>query len=431
MLDTLKPLRFRFARIAMDLPILNKLVSFKPNVTNDVVPPHVPRELVRQLDIYNLPGGADSVHLAWKRIQDESPDIYFTPYYGGYWVLNRADLIAEVFPDYERFSSVNSIGIPPMPEKAPPMLPIASDPPEHKSFRQPINLAVAPKQLQLLSEDARQLAIELIENLKPKGECEFMRDFSGHLPMTIFLRLVDLPMNDREYLIGLTEVQLRGTEEERARGAMEVFEYLDRYVVARRKSPGNDLLSQIVNLKIGDRPITHDEALGEAAQVLFGGLDTVAGTMGFIAAFLAQNPDHQRQLVEDPSLIPNAVDELVRRHSIPNIARRVTHDMEFHGVQLKKDDQVMIPICLHGLDERAWPDSLKVDFTRRVGDHHGFGKGQHRCPGANLARLEMRIFLEEWLKRIPKFSLKPGTKPVNLPGQVMGISEVHLTWPTQ
>jgi len=427
--DTLKPLRFRLARAALALPGAGRLIGFDSKLTHDVVPPHVPPELVRHLDIYNLPGAAESVHLAWKRVQDENPDIFYTPFYGGHWVLARAALIAKAFPDTELFSSADSIGIPLMPKGAPPMLPIASDPPDHKDFRQPINIALSPKALQAYADEARELAVKLIEGFRPRGECEFMSEFSGYLPMTIFLRMVALPISDREYLMGLTEKMVRGTERERNLSALEVFEYLERWVIRRRKSPGEDLISKIVNLKVGGRRITHDEALGECAQVLFGGLDTVAGTMGFVACYLAQHPEQQRQLAEDPSMIPAAVDELVRRHSIPNIARRLTRDVEINGVKMKKNEQVMIPICLHGLDERAWAEPLKVDFSRKTNDHVAFGKGQHRCPGANLARLEIRIFLEEWLKRIPSFRIKPGTRPVDLPGQVMGIKDLYLSWP--
>lgn len=428
MLDTLKSLRFRAARYALAIPGFSRLVAGMP--TGRTIPDHVPRELVREVDIYNLPGAAESVHRAWKRVQDENPDLFWTPFYGGHWVLARAELIATVFPDYERFPSSNSIGIPMLPKSAPPMLPIASDPPDHKAFRHPLNLALSPKAIQAFSAEARALAIELIDGFRSRGECEFMTQFAGFLPMTIFLRMVDLPMSDREYLIRLTEHMVRGGDD-RMRYGLEVFEYLDRWVAKRRRNPGKDLISQIVTLKVGDRTLTHHEALGEAAQVLFGGLDTVAGTMGFIAHHLARHPEHRRELAGNPALIPGAIEEMIRRHSIPNIARRVASDLEFGGVRMRKDDQVMIPICLHGLDERAWNEPLSVDVSRRTTEHVGFGKGVHKCPGANLARLEIRIFLEEWLQRIPEFSVKAGVTPVNLPGQVMGIKDLWLQWPTR
>ena len=119
----------------------------------------------------------------------------------------------------------------------------------------------------------------------------------------------------------------------------------------------------------------------------------------------------------------------MRRFSIPLVSRRVTQDLELAGVQMKAGDLVILETCLHGLDERAWPDPLKVDFSRRTTDLMAFGAGVHKCPGANLARAELRIFLEEWLKRIPNFSIKPGTRPETATGAVIGMLSLSLTWP--
>jgi cytochrome P450 len=400
------------------------------NSTRFEIPAHVPPELVRDIDLYNLPGAHEDVHLAWKRIQDASPDLYYTPRYGGYWVLNRAELLEQVWPDHERFSSAKAIGIPDM-EQMPPQIPIEVDPPEHRYFRQPINIGVSPKAVQRLSDEARHLAIELIEGFKQRGECEFVGEFSQYLPITIFLRLVDLPLEDRHWLIERAEVMVRSPDiPARMQAYEDIIGYLDGWVRKRAAEPGEDLISQILKVKVGERPITHQEALSECALVLFGGLDTVAGTMGFIARFLAMNPDHRKQLVDDPSLIPQAIEELLRRHSIPSIGRKLTQDVKLHDVTMKAGDRVMITVCMHGLDERAWPDPLKVDFKRNAHHHMAFGKGAHKCPGANLARAELRVFLEEWLKRIPDFSLKPGDPPVTASGAVAGMMRLPLVWPT-
>jgi cytochrome P450 len=191
------------------------------------------------------------------------------------------------------------------------------------------------------------------------------------------------------------------------------------------------LISQILQIKVGDRPIIHEEAVSESALLLFGGLDTVAGSMSFIARFLALNPEHRRQLVDDPALIPQAIEELLRRLSLPTVGRKLTQDVTLDGVTLKAGDRVMMSTCLHGLDERAWPDPLKVDFTRKVQDHMAFGRGAHKCPGANLARAELRVFLEEWLKRIPDFALKPDDPPLCGSGPVSGVLRLPLVWPSR
>lgn len=393
------------------------------------IPAHVPADRVRDVDLYNLPGADEDVHLAWKRVQDASPAVFFTPRYGGYWVIARAELLNQVWPDHERFSSDRAIGIPRLMD-APAQLPIEIDPPQHRYFRAPVNLAMSPKAVQVLQERARALAIELIEGFKPRGECEFVSEFASHVPMEIFLSIVDLPLEDREWLIRQTEKMTRGGDEALRMGVLQsIFEYLGSWIEKRRAQPGDDLISRILQIKVGDRPINQQEALSECALVLFGGLDTVAGTMSFLARFLATHPEHRRQLVADPSLIPHALEELLRRHSIPTVGRKLTQDVTLDGVTLRAGDYVQLTACLHGLDERAWPDPLTVDFTRDVHDHMAFGKGVHKCPGANLARSELRVFLEEWLKRIPEFAVKPGDHAVTAPGAVAGVLRLPLVWP--
>jgi cytochrome P450 len=394
-----------------------------------VLPTHVPPHLVRDVDPYHMLGDTEDPHRAWKRIQDENPEIYYTSAYGGYWVLNRASLLDEVWPDHERFASSGAIAIPPLPAAFPRQLPIEADPPEHRYFRLPLSMALSPKRVQLLRDEARALAIELIEGFQPRGECEFMQEFAMHLPMTIFLRLIDLPSSDRLWLIARAHVMARDADEiRRGHAFTEILEYLDRWVRERIRNPGNDLISEVARIKIGDRPITHSEILGECSTALFGGLDTVAGTMGFFARFLAESPAHRQQLAETPELIPQAIEELLRRFSIPMVSRRVTRDLELREVQMKAGDLVILETCLHGMDETSWPESLKVDFGRRPSEHVAFGKGAHKCPGANLARAELRVFLEEWLKRIPNFSIRAGETPVTASGAVMTVVRLPLQW---
>ncbi|HSV44178.1 MAG TPA: cytochrome P450 [Ramlibacter sp.] len=397
--------------------------------TGTSIPAHVPAHLVHDVDPYRLEGGAQDAHAAWKQVQQATPDIYYTPRYGGYWVLNRASLLSEVWPDHERFASSGAIAIPPMPPGLPLQAPIAIDPPEHHYFRHPIALALSPRRIQDYGVQARALAIELIEGFRAKGECDFVQDFAMHLPMTIFMHMVDLPMEDRAWLISRTEVMTRsGDPVQKGQCYQEILGYLGKWIHQRREQPGTDLISEVLKIRVGDRPITDSEALGECSIILFGGLDTVAATMGFCARFLAEHPEHRRQLIDDPSLIPAAVEELLRRHSIPMVSRRVTRDLELGGVQMKAGDLVILETCLHSLDERAWPEPMKVDFQRRTQDHMAFGKGIHKCPGANLARAELRIFIEEWLLRIPDFQIKPGEAPVTANGAVMGMIRLPLVW---
>lgn len=163
--------------------------------------------------------------------------------------------------------------------------------------------------------------------------------------------------------------------------------------------------------------------------LLLGGLDTVASTLGFYAQFLATHPEHRRKLVEDPDLIPNANEELLRRYAIAILAREVTQDLEMGGVKIRKGDMVLAPTPMDGLDEHKFADPLTVDFDRvKPGANSTFGGGVHRCVGSMLARTELRVFLEEWLKRIPDFAIKPGTNPQVSARSVATITSLELVW---
>lgn len=150
------------------------------------------------------------------------------------------------------------------------------------------------------------------------------------------------------------------------------------------------------------------------------------------ARFLALNPGHRQQLIDDPALVPNAVEELIRRHGLVNTARLITQDTEFQGMRLKEEEQILVPNHLYGLDERQVDNPLVVDFTRPHPEQHhaAFGNGPHRRPGSFLAKLELTVFLQEWLPRIPDFVIKPGTTPRTASGSVNTVHELHLAWDT-
>jgi cytochrome P450 len=162
--------------------------------------------------------------------------------------------------------------------------------------------------------------------------------------------------------------------------------------------------------------------------VIFGGLDTVTSALTFTTHCLATHPDVRRDLRENPTLIPNAIEEFLRRFGIPNTARLVTHDFEHNGVQFKAGEQILLPKTLHGLDDRRFPDPLTVNIKRDVRRHAGFGDGPHRCPGSFLARLELRIFLEEWLARVPDFEVADPAEVRTSSGPVNGMLKLPLRW---
>ena len=183
---------------------------------------------------------------------------------------------------------------------------------------------------------------------------------------------------------------------------LNMWEYLSTRLDARRARPGEDLLSRVVTSQLGDHAINKEQATALCATLLFGGLDTVAMMMGFIAHFLANHSGHRRQITADTKSLASAVEELIRRFGVA-ILPGCSRDAIWKNVLLKLGDQVLLPNALHGLDERSTPDPLDVNFGRDQPRHSALAAGIHTCPGAGLARREIRIFLEEWLRRIPIF----------------------------
>jgi cytochrome P450 len=390
--------------------------------------PDIPERLVADVDIFNLDGVQNDVQLAWRRLQQVYPDIFWTPKNGGHWIATRAVDIRYIQSEHQFFSN-SQIFIPAtqLPLK---LIPLNLDPPEHGPFRAILAPAFIPSTLDVLEQQARTIAVELIEFLRPKRECEFVRDFAEKLPIIVFLKLMDLPLEDREYLLGLSHQNVDPSEPERRVEAHKLLgAYISGHIEKRKKKLGSDLLSRIISAKVGDRTIQPDEALSMSTLLLFGGLDTVASLMSFTMCFFATHPEHRRELNQYPALRPAAIEEMIRRHGISNSVRVVRHDHEYKGVPFRQGDLVSLPTSLAGLDDREVDEPLIVDFHRKRSRHAAFGHGSHVCPGSMLARRELGVLLKEWLFRIPDFELKSGTKPVFRAARLNGVSEVQLQWP--
>ena len=395
-------------------------------------PDHIPAELVRDFDFYDIPGSAEDVQAAYAAIQRANPDIFWTPHNGGHWVATRGEDILAMQRDYQHFSHKHIV-LPPMPEGTPRQIPLEMDPPEHARYRRPLMQSLMPAIVAELEDKVRDVAVEAIEAIEARGECEFIEDFAKVLPIHVFMELVDLPIADKAILLPLAEASVRGRDAEtRLQSQRAMGGYLMDRIIARRETPGDDLLSKLVNVEINGSRISEMEAVSYASLVLFGGLDTVAGMIGFIARFLAMNPGHRRQLVErldDEAFVKQAIEELIRRHGLANTSRVIPEDFEYKGVQFRAGDRVLPANLWVGTDDRLNVDPLVVDFEREKPMHAAFGNGPHACPGAVLARREIRIFLEEWLARIPDFRIKPGTQPVLATGMVNGVLRLDLCWP--
>lgn len=392
-----------------------------------IAPAHVSANLICDIDIYNIEGGTHDHLRAWSELQARTPDVIYSRYYGGFWILNRADHIREVLQDHERFSSTDSTSIPPI-KDTPPFPPLYIDPPLHRYFRKPLTRALGGQNPKVLNAKAREIVVDLIEQVRKKGECEFMHDFALHLPVAIVLTILDLPFSDKSRLIPYADTITHSSDPAARDLAMQgVFAYADEWVHKRRAEPGADLISELLKVMIEDRPITRTETTAMVALLLLGGLDSVSHTMGAIMRSLAESPELQRELAANPDLIANALNELLRRHSVNAMARTLKVDAVVGGVQMKAGDKVLLAAWLYGLDQQKWSDPLAIDLLRKP-EIMAFGTGVHTCVGMSLARLEIRTLLEEWFARIPRFSIKPGEHPITMTGQTLGTVYLPLCW---
>ena len=392
-----------------------------------VSPPHVPAGLIVDFDYLREPGLETDPHGVYECLADVSP-IVWTGRNGGHWIATRYSVINEIFLAHDLFSNFprmipNTASL----EKPQPFSDI--DPPENIRYRRALQLALSPKALERFRAQAREIMVELVAQIRPQGGCDFAADVAMVLPTSIIMRWLDLPMEDLPLLVELTDRAIAGADpEDRKAAKLATRDYVDGIVRARRETPGEDFISVLANAPVGDRSATHEEARAMTQNLIGGGLDTVRNMMSFVALFLARNAGHRRQLVENLALIPDAVEELLRYYALPNMGRSITRSTDFHGAPLRKGDMMLLPLSLAGRDEQAFERAREVDFRRTPNRHLAFGIGAHLCPGLHLARAELVIFLEEWLKAVPDFRVPEGRRPVTRGGNILAVRSLPLEW---
>jgi cytochrome P450 len=400
--------------------------------TNEArVPDHVPSELVRRFDFRT--GLGSCPHQVVAELH-KGPRIFFSPVShqvrtaqaAGTWVLTKAEDIRYVLQNPELFTSAapraHAMG------ETWRLIPLELDPPEHGKFRSLLNPQFAPKRLKLLDGKIRDWAIELIERVVANGECDFIPAFAEIYPVGIFLDLLGLP---RSYL-AMCRRWANGYVHDRARrGQMmaEIKQFLSQEIEQRRAEPGtDDLLTYVTRMQIDGRNINDEEAIGVCFLLFIGGLDTVTSSLSFQFRYLAENADQQERLRADTSLVPDAVEELFRAFPVVTTARLAARDTQLAGVTIRKGDMVTTSTLLSTRDPDEFPNPSQVDFERRPYTHNAFSFGPHRCLGSHLARREMVIAVEEWVRRVPSFRVKSGSQIEALGGGVIGLNTLPLEW---
>jgi cytochrome P450 len=340
-------------------------------------------------------------------------------------VLTRMEEIAEALRHPEIFSSnMDAVDL----QNQRPLIPLQIDPPEHKKFRKLLDPIFAPRKMAAMDEEVSRLVNQLIDQFIGAGEVDFAKQFSVPFPSQVFLTLLGLPLEELDRFLIMKDGIIRpdyvtkkpyGSREVRdyqKQIADSVYDYFNEVLDQREVERKDDLLSHFLDAEVeGDR-LTRNDILDICFLFLIAGLDTVTATLDCMMAFLAQHPEQRHQIVEDPALIPNAIEELLRWETpVMGLARVAVADAELGGCPVHKGDQIAVMIGSANTDEAEFPDADEVRFDREVNRHIAFGGGIHRCLGSHLARMELRVALREWHKRIPDYQVEPGHTLVYTP----------------
>jgi cytochrome P450 len=294
-------------------------------------------------------------------------------------------------------------------------IPLQIDPPDHSRFRKVLDPLFSPRKMAEREAEVVTLTNSMIDAFIERGSCDFITEFAVPFPSAMFLRLMGLPFDDLQSFLWAKDGMIRaeGDTEEQRRAEMEktsawIFSYFATALDGKMAEPADDLLSYFVGLEAEGR-LSRDETLNICLLLIAAGLDTVTDSLGCSFGFLSQHPEYQRELADDPSRVPAAVEELLRFETpVPVVNRIAMHDTVVDGcpVAAKQKVRVLLAIPNHDLEIYGDPDT--VDFARRVNRHVAFGGGVHRCLGSHLARLELRVATREWHRRIPAYRLQDG-----------------------
>src|SRR6202047_4437382 len=388
--------------------------------------PPIASHLIVDFDFFAVEAIDGDLHQGWKSLH-AGPGIFYTPRNGGHWVFTRAADIGAAWLDHDRFSNKGVTMS--REEREMQLFPGEADPPQHRPYPALLQTFFSQKAVHILEDKMRDLTRSLIDELIERRGCDFQADVSRRMPIYIFLAMMELPLAHAAALLPAADCLTRDADPESFLRAMHaMMGYLQQRIAERETNPGGDFIGRLLTAHIDGRAVTRHEVLSLTANVMFGGLDTVVSSMGFFMNFLGRHAAHCRQLVDEPTLIPDAVEELLRRHGISNFGRMIARDFGFKGLPMREGDLVLLPAALYNLDERKFADPMTVDFRRPVKHHMGFGTGIHRCLGAQLARLELRVLLQEWLPRIPDFWIADPEAVIVKSGRINGVKALPLRW---
>jgi len=366
----------------------------------------------------------------WDELRARCP-VAHSDRYGGTWLPVRHDDVAAVAYDTEHFTSRSVVvsEVRPGPDDPPAPVglapPITSDPPFHTMARRLLLPAFSAKRVATYEPFTRELCEELLQAVEGKEEFDAAVDYAQHIPLRVIVKMLGFPQEDADIFrrfirMVLEDVDLPAEERQAQAEEGELDAYMDARIAEHQAEPRDDLTSYLLDAELDGNKLDPDHVRGTMVLLMIAGIDTTWSAIGASLWHLAQHAEDRRRLAQEPTLMGTAVEEFLRAYAPVTMARLVAEDFEFRGCPMKEGDWLLLPFPAANRDPDVFPDADGVQLDRAENRHAAFGLGVHRCLGSNLARMELRVALDEWIKRYPNFELSDAEQVTWSAGQVRG-----------
>jgi cytochrome P450 len=357
----------------------------------------------------------------WDELRQTCPIARTDRFKGAYFPSRYEDVKAIAY-DTEHFSSRRII----VRETRPPLIPappITSDPPEHRGAKQVLLPAFTPEAIRGHEARTREICRERIAGFAGKGGCDAAVHYAQEIPVRVIAHMLGVPEQEgdryRKWIHEILELGIIDIETA-LRASDEMIAYFAEQIAARRERPRNDLIDYLINVQVDGRPLADEHINGTLRLLLIAGIDTTWSAIGSCLWHLAGHPQDRRRLASEPGLMSSAVEEFLRAYAPVTMAREVVKETRVGGCTFTPGHMVLLSFPAANRDPAMFPDPERVVLERTENRHAAFGLGIHRCVGSNLARMEIRVALEEWLARIPEFRLDPQARVTWSRGTVRG-----------
>jgi cytochrome P450 len=373
------------------------------------------------------PRWAEDPHAIWRELRQRCPVAHTNRYEGVYLPVRYADIRAVAY-DPEHFSS-RRITIRVRDEPLRPAPPVTSDPPVHRDDRKILLAPFSPQAVAKVEPRARAICRELLQRLHDHTTCDATEDYARGISTGVIGTMLGLPEQEgprfRRWTRDVLEDDNPDSVVQAAMAEMDAF--FNAEIARKRAAPGDDIIGHLLKAELNGRPLSAEHVARTIQVLLFAGIETTWSVIAASLLHLATHPDDRKRLVAEPSLIPTAVEEFLRAFAPASVAREIVKDTEIGGCPVKQGEMVILAFGAANRDPAVFPDADRVIIDRAENQHATFGLGIHRCIGANLARMEIQIALEEWLGAFPDFELQPGAIVSWTTGVVRGPRQVPLT----